>query len=132
MFFVQFYLRSDNDPRTMLSGQGLFSGMYPSSAAGLVNNTRVANWFIRDSNFEDITPNSGRCPQLNDAMSTAEYSDAMNTLQNQFTDLLNEVNTGMSSLSALPLCGCAALLLIGSPVLAFMSTIVSSLCWLPL
>ena len=51
-------------PRTMLSGQALFEGMYPGAAANLIDGTRIVNWLIRDASYEDIVPNADRCPAI--------------------------------------------------------------------
>ncbi len=43
-----FYLRSDDSSRTIMSGQALFSGMYPAAVVNLTTGSRAMPWLIRD------------------------------------------------------------------------------------
>tara|TARA_B100000780_G_scaffold271575_1_gene232647 strand:+ start:60 stop:1853 length:1794 start_codon:yes stop_codon:yes gene_type:complete len=57
-----FYLRSDDCPRTLASGQALFSAMYPKSNVIIPWNTMDIN-----GNAETIAPNINVCPSLKQA-----------------------------------------------------------------
>lgn len=62
-----FSLRSDDEPRTVLSGQALFAGMYPEQA----KTSSPGDWFVMDHVRENIFPNFHVCPRLNRAVKEA-------------------------------------------------------------
>ena len=54
-----FFLRSDNDKRTQMSGQGLFSGLYPETT-GTPGQTNVVPFWTRDEGSVRF-PSHRRC-----------------------------------------------------------------------
>lgn len=60
-----FFLRSDDEPRTLASGQALFAGMYPDVQAAPL----VVPWYTMDvdSDSETMVPNEKVCPALAEA-----------------------------------------------------------------
>ena len=66
-----FVLRSDDEPRTIMSGQALFNGMYPTA--------KEAEWNVMDRVRDNLFPNFHVCPKLNEAVkkakSTKEYRE---------------------------------------------------------
>jgi hypothetical protein len=50
------------------------------------------NWFIRDAAFENLVPNSDRCPAMGPAIEAAESSPDMMKLANQDAALLKSLN----------------------------------------
>ena len=65
----QLYFRSDDVPRTLMSGQTLLSTMFNAT------NEIIIPWHLGDYNLDEIYPNSNACPRLFTA-SSAAYSSA--------------------------------------------------------
>jgi len=72
-----FVLRSDDEPRTIMSGQALFNGMYPTA--------KEAEWNVMDRVRDNLFPNFHVCPKLNEAVkkakSTKEYREHVKKVQ---------------------------------------------------
>ena len=54
------YLHSDDQQRTVMSGQVLFSEMFPATSHG----TQILKWHTRDMANSDLHPNRRLCPRL--------------------------------------------------------------------
>lgn len=68
------YLRSDDSQRTIMSGQALVTGMYPAAFANVSNAAnRVLTWFVRDSMYENVYPNTESCPAVAAAYQAALF-----------------------------------------------------------
>lgn len=68
-----FLLRSDDQPRTVESGQALFDGMYPP-AEGPSSAVPVFDWWTMDAATETIEPDFDACPALTAQMDAAQAS----------------------------------------------------------
>jgi hypothetical protein len=64
-----FSLRSDDEPRTVLSGQALLAGMYPQHGH---HQSSPAEWMVMDHVRENMFPNFHVCPRLNRAVKQAK------------------------------------------------------------
>ena len=91
-----FFLRSDDVPRTIASGQALFSAMYPASMAKAGS---AVPWHTMDggSDAETILPNTRVCPALGPAYvraaanfrQTAHYRNVSTPLASELSTALN-------------------------------------------
>jgi len=89
---ADFYLRSDDVPRTLASGQGLFAAMYPDHEA-------VVPWHTMDvgSDAETMVPNPKVCPSLIDAASRAlTHFEASEHYQHVSIPLASELSTALN------------------------------------
>ena len=68
-----FLLRSDDQPRTMESGQALFDGLYPPANSSLAA-VPVVDWWTMDPATETIEPDYDACPALTAAVHGAVAS----------------------------------------------------------
>ena len=64
------YLRSDDEERTLLSGQALMSGFFHS------DQDVILRWNTGDYALDQISPNSFACPELATLQAAAETSEA--------------------------------------------------------
>eukprot|EP00600_Ochromonadales_sp_CCMP1393_P004116 CAMPEP_0174993948 /NCGR_PEP_ID=MMETSP0004_2-20121128/23356_1 /TAXON_ID=420556 /ORGANISM="Ochromonas sp., Strain CCMP1393" /LENGTH=625 /DNA_ID=CAMNT_0016248115 /DNA_START=39 /DNA_END=1916 /DNA_ORIENTATION=- len=81
------YLRSDDEQRTLMSGQILLHNMFN------VSDESIVTWHTGDYNLDQIRPNTLVCPRLNNiestAYSTSEWvSENTSTTMNQLTSNL--------------------------------------------
>jgi len=70
------YLRSDDEQRTLMSGQTLLSALFD------VNSTAIVAWHTGDENLDQIAPNTEACPALTGAQSLAMASRKFQTVNN--------------------------------------------------
>lgn len=63
------YLRSDDEQRTLMSGQILIHSMFN------ISNDAVIDWHTGDYALDTLSPNSNVCPKLNDVSSAAYATD---------------------------------------------------------
>ena len=86
----QFYFRSDDVPRTLMSGQTLLSTMFNTSTPMIIP------WHLGDYDLDQIYPNSKACPNLKTAQNEAFNSE---TWHNYNTS--TEVKTLTNNLNAI-------------------------------
>eukprot|EP01087_Luapelamoeba_hula_P007134 TRINITY_DN1732_c0_g1_i1.p1 TRINITY_DN1732_c0_g1~~TRINITY_DN1732_c0_g1_i1.p1 ORF type:complete len:453 (+),score=45.86 TRINITY_DN1732_c0_g1_i1:109-1467(+) len=67
----QFYVRSDDEPRTVMSAQSLFLGLYPFAKR---NETIIVDIHTRSDALNNMVTNSARCPRLSQVHSAATQS----------------------------------------------------------
>jgi 2-phosphoxylose phosphatase len=91
------YLRSDDEQRTLMSGQILIHSMFD------LQKTEVVNWHTGDYILDTLSPNSFLCPALTSiataAESSLEYqqtlaSDRVKSLQNSLDQILGTESSG--------------------------------------
>lgn len=73
----QFYLRSDDSQRTIMSGQALFDSIRSSQHFGANNQDIMigsVGWYTSDSGLDDICGSDTLCPALNNEISRAHQS----------------------------------------------------------
>jgi len=87
---ARFHLRSDDQPRTLQSGQALFSGMYPGARADDNSGPFVMDWYTQDSGWSDTIPGSSPevCPTLANATAAVQSSAAYKNHLKKTTDPL--------------------------------------------
>jgi hypothetical protein len=90
----QIYLRSDNEERTLMSGQILLHSFF--NVSEIEENPTIVNWHTGDYSLDQIYPNSNVCPRLNNVkkanMNSDKYQDYNNSdyIKNM-DDLLNDI-----------------------------------------
>lgn len=83
------YFRSDDEQRTVMSGQAMLSTFFDVTAPNVVT------WHTMDDAIDQIAPNANACPALNDASAAAYSSENFTTIVNSsdaLTTLNNELN----------------------------------------
>ena len=64
----KFYFRSDDEQRTLISGQSLVHGMFE------IDDQEIIDWHTGDYYLDSLYPNSGICPRLDNITSQAYTS----------------------------------------------------------
>jgi len=79
------YLRSDDQPRTIQSGQALFNGMYPQGSGG-----HPVEWHTRDAKYRDslVCQSTEICPNIANATLLLEQSEAYKSHSQRVTEPL--------------------------------------------
>lgn len=83
------YFRSDDEQRTVMSGQIMLSAFFNSTSPSIVA------WHTMDDAIDEIAPNANACPALNDASAAAYSSDEFVSSVNSSTTLqplINQLN----------------------------------------
>jgi len=83
---ADFFLRSDNSPRTIQSGQALFEGMYP--AALEAQPEQEVPWLVMDALDDNIKPNPRVCPRLKQAFAETKATPDFVAYESQVRDPL--------------------------------------------
>lgn len=70
------YLRSDDEQRTLGSGQVLFDGLFPPSGSVEAPLAAIPKWHVTDYTSDYIAPNEGICPIMSVIRNTSMGSSA--------------------------------------------------------
>jgi hypothetical protein len=68
-----FYIRSDDIPRTVLSAEGVFNGLYPPSSSSPAS-TNLVDIHTRSLSMTVMGPNPNTCPRIGQVQQEAQQS----------------------------------------------------------